>query len=60
MLNIIENNGAAAPGVNTVYSNRCRFSWIGDPTVAASAWKQRQERPPPQIAILEALSLFRK
>ena len=40
LLNIIENNGAAAPGVNTVYSNRCRFSWVGDPTVAASAWKQ--------------------
>jgi len=40
LLNIIENNGAAAPGVNTVHSNRCRFSWRGTPLDPAQSWKQ--------------------
>lgn len=40
LLNIIENDGGVAPGVNTAHPNRCRFSWIGDPTDAARAWKE--------------------
>lgn len=33
LLNTVENTGAA-PGTNATYVNRCRFSWIGDPTAA--------------------------
>jgi hypothetical protein len=40
LLNIIENDGAAAPGVNTAHTNRCRFSWIGNPLDNTQAWKE--------------------
>ncbi len=35
LLNVVENTGAG-PGTNTTYANRCRYSWIGDPTNAAA------------------------
>ena len=34
-LSVVENTGAA-PGTNTLYVNRCRYSWIGDPTAAGA------------------------
>lgn len=35
--NVVENTGVA-PGVNTQYGNRCRFSQNGDPTAAATSF----------------------
>ena len=39
LLNIIENDGGGGLGTNVAYPNRCRFSWVGDPT-DVNAWKQ--------------------
>ncbi len=35
LLNVVENTGDS-PGTNTVYSNRARWSWVGDPTNSAA------------------------
>ena len=37
LLNTVENDGSAPPGVNTQYANRCRYSFIGSP-FARNAW----------------------
>ena len=38
LLNVVENTGSS-PGTNTLYVNRCRYSWNGDPTNAAAFYE---------------------
>ena len=38
LLNTVENTGMS-PGTNATYVNRCRYSWIGDPTNAAAFYE---------------------
>lgn len=38
LLNVVENTGDS-PGTNITYQNRCRYSWIGDPTNSAAFYQ---------------------
>lgn len=57
LLNVVENIGVA-PGSNATYVNRCRFSWLGDPTdltaFYTTAGKGGFEDAPTKEAIITA------